>query len=1526
MELSSLSLMPHRPCFLMKCAKATILLDAAVNLETLSAFHPQTVITGKYKVHSQADADKGSAIRKSSLTNFIDAIPEVQPVSLKDVEIENVDAILISNTSSLFGLPFITERNEFHGIVLCTTPTKEFGGLMMHEFQDFISYVKASPLSDEIKNSRLWASHEACAGFDLKILTSVFTKEEINKCLDRITAITMGETKLINGIIKCTAYSSGYSIGSCNWLIEIESTKFGYVSTSSAKSTHMRICDWYPFKNVDYLSLNCMTSMPEPDPYKMCGFIKNTMAEALKKGGNVLFPINPVGYFFDLLEVVFGAIEEFQIPRDVPVYFISSCANSTFAFINVYTEWLKKERASKVNNPEEPFVFGDLVRDNRIKIYDTITGAFSKEFKSPCIVFTGHPSLHIGNVVNFLELWGQDKKSVVISTDPECNFREMYKPFRDLQIRAYDFPIETRLDSKFVNDVLLPDLTPKTLIVPKEQNISLSYANITMVSSEDKPQSFKVASRKRALIQDDLLKTLTMEPKKAKSISSCSVRGFLSTYDNDFEITTNAKPDLWTKLPALPLKKYVGVLTPEKLIKALSGAGVTAEYGAASAGECSIVKIPRLNAEVKIESGGLKSRICCNSVDNRRKIQRILMERNENEESSSAEWAVKSVIHDVGEQMDALCTNKTFDLFTVAGRAVMKVFSLKNNEFKQEMDLKSKTRRMNLYFSGSVSWNPIDPLVAATSSTGQIVLFNLERCQASAQDSNAIKFIDPEGSSNVDHFFRAHKAAATKVCFHPFNKNLFISGLRDSTIFLHDLEAQEKPVASFGVKGNFNDQIRDLQFCLDLQHQYYFVTGSDSGIVRFWDIRQPGRYLKEFIGNTRSVAFALHPNPDYWNQLATVGGDGFIRIWNWAADKPETLHTIETPTTAGRVEWDTKNHTNLATTTTNHDHQLLMWSYNRPYFPIMSFRGNKTTNISDMAFPQQPTDENKIITCDRAGALTLHFMDYGDVTLETTVPIAMSTGPYNEFLSTYPKEYLSGNTVAEFDYSKSVEPSLVQYSEVLPVFNDTDNLAKLAKSYKFAGESPVRICNWNAYVNKRLENYSLAYTWKVIGVILQQVNIVNPQQSCSVEDKYFEYITADKPKREQVEGGSDDDADLSSTDSESSFEAGAFCQKFQETLAQETDLFFNTKEFKMTGMPGGNRFLEFIQQKHDILMRTDFSNINEEAITTNPENVDDESETGSELDARSNISDHQELSSTEEKDSSSDRTSQSNSPTLLSSCGSTILEDSSDESISSDMGNWVDDQEIESYFASGQKIASDNWGPLSMLKKLINAYSDIGDSQTCATVCLILGKTANQMFGDDQVSAWFFHYIEMLQDAGFNELATFIAKQSTSEEVIKVIQENMHVKFFCANCSTASPSGMTSCPKCRIIFATVCTVCDHEVKGLFSQCNSCGHGGHYQHLEEWFKNFGICAFPGCMHVCIQKKQQTDQPNEDDSINKESTTEFKNRQLNPCGQYIFYDLDDQSYYRDETGSIRKLPEIIESADQKRRKPNKYSLDP
>lgn len=70
-------------------------------------------------------------------------------------------------------------------------------------------------------------------------------------------------------------------------------------------------------------------------------------------------------------------------------------------------------------------------------------------------------------------------------------------------------------------------------------------------------------------------------------------------------------------------------------------------------------------------------------------------------------------------------------------------------------------------------------------------------------------------------------------------------------------------------------------------------------------------------------------------------------------------------------------------------------------------------------------------------------------------------------------------------------------------------------------------------------------------------------------------ILAFRQKTEKHE----EERDLVESDSETNVESGAFCQRFEEILGLESDLFYNTEEFKMPGLPGPRRCLEVWQQK-----------------------------------------------------------------------------------------------------------------------------------------------------------------------------------------------------------------------------------------------------------------------------------------------------------------------------------------------------------
>jgi hypothetical protein len=55
-----------------------------------------------------------------------------------------------------------------------------------------------------------------------------------------------------------------------------------------------------------------------------------------------------------------------------------------------------------------------MVRTRRIRVYNSLHGPFSKECRQPCIVFTGHPSLHIGEIVHLLDLWGGNSRNAIM--------------------------------------------------------------------------------------------------------------------------------------------------------------------------------------------------------------------------------------------------------------------------------------------------------------------------------------------------------------------------------------------------------------------------------------------------------------------------------------------------------------------------------------------------------------------------------------------------------------------------------------------------------------------------------------------------------------------------------------------------------------------------------------------------------------------------------------------------------------------------------------------------------------------------------------------------------------------------------------------------------------------------------------------------------------------------------------------------------------------------------------------------------
>lgn len=93
------------------------------------------------------------------------------------------------------------------------------------------------------------------------------------------------------------------------------------------------------------------------------------------------------------------------------------CILLSFSLCQSSASRLSTNKQNKVYLPEEPFPHAFLVKNARLKHYtSTYAEGFSNDYRQPCVVFCGHPSLRFGDAVHFVQLWGNNPLHTVIFT------------------------------------------------------------------------------------------------------------------------------------------------------------------------------------------------------------------------------------------------------------------------------------------------------------------------------------------------------------------------------------------------------------------------------------------------------------------------------------------------------------------------------------------------------------------------------------------------------------------------------------------------------------------------------------------------------------------------------------------------------------------------------------------------------------------------------------------------------------------------------------------------------------------------------------------------------------------------------------------------------------------------------------------------------------------------------------------------------------------------------------------------------
>ena len=84
---------------------------------------------------------------------FISSALEFGVPQFNLINIEDIDAVLISNYNSMLALPYLTKMNGFRASVYCTEPVMQFGKMLMEELTHYVKSSQTTLLSNQLNDA-----------------------------------------------------------------------------------------------------------------------------------------------------------------------------------------------------------------------------------------------------------------------------------------------------------------------------------------------------------------------------------------------------------------------------------------------------------------------------------------------------------------------------------------------------------------------------------------------------------------------------------------------------------------------------------------------------------------------------------------------------------------------------------------------------------------------------------------------------------------------------------------------------------------------------------------------------------------------------------------------------------------------------------------------------------------------------------------------------------------------------------------------------------------------------------------------------------------------------------------------------------------------------------------------------------------------------------------------------------------------------------------------------------------------------
>jgi len=828
-------------------------------------------------------------------------------------------------------------------------------------------------------------------------------------------------------------------------------------------------------------------------------------------------------------------------------------------------------------------------------------------------------------------------------------------------------------------------------------------------------------------------------------------------------------------------------------------------------------------------------------------------------ENSDSDVSKEICCEDVGGPTTALCLNKSATQVAVAGRSILKIYNIGENNFELAANLRVVK---NIVAScNDVAWNQVDDSILATAApSGAVVTWNLNKATFSKMES----------------VYQDHKRTVNKVHFHATDPYLLLSGSQDS-IKVFDLR-QSEAVISYP---DLSESIRDLQFSPHKSN--LFIAVQDNGYVQLYDMRKKDKFEHSFPAHNGPIlACDWHPTlPDI---VATAGRDMNIKVWNVSTPTPSMQHCISTIESVSKVRWsyDVKNH--IASCSLKRDYSINVWNILRPYIAYakftepheittgMAWRRSVPNLISvtsngnlyqlQMSEAYRPLDHanpvGMAINPDGDIALAL-----GNGLLRSSVSTIQNT-PLVEYQSNMTAASNSSATFSLLDQTQSSLPSKFpqqsmqsrsrqsltrrsQDSALKPRISSRSHLdvykctemnwfVKTAQEYQLSNRTLAELCDHNAEVCARLRRFQVCQTWKILKLFYANIGTPNQQSNHSTAQQ-------SAPPASSI-------VSAASTMIRSNLSASAMATSNQITA-------------------GDNFSADSRLQSGTELTYKNYENRPIIGPTLNDSTLDD----GASLQGS-----EQSNESTDEWMSHETLSYEAFQP-KHDICGQVekLIDPKVDDSRStSDMSNNDDDLAVQSTL--GNSVRTLNMGVESehdlkishhlynnkayhsrfyeiiadVIADVLKYHVDNSDVQSAVSILIVLGdrikNIVNERIPEVDRESWYHSYIDLLSKFQLWNVMAQVINLSPLTNINSINQTSTTIYTMCGGCNRPL-NGRVGwlCDRCKT-WPSDCSVCHGVVSGLMAWCQGCYHGGHLVHMSRWFAENEFCP-SGCGHLC-----------------------------------------------------------------------------